>query len=54
MLKKMVQYYLDMNKIEEFKSLNEAQVKLNIDRRQIGYVANGKKENVSGFIFKYV
>jgi hypothetical protein len=52
--KKVIQYDLEGNKIEEFKSLNEAQDKLNINRRQIGYVANGKKENINGFVFKYV
>ena len=52
--KRVIQYDLEGNKIEEFNSLNEAQDKLNINRRQIGYVANGKKENINGFVFKYV
>ena len=41
--KRVIQYDLEGNKIEEFNSLNEAQDKLNINRRHIGYVANGKK-----------
>lgn len=52
--KKVIQYDLEGNKIEEFNSLNEAQEKLNIDRRIIGRIANGKQEHINGYVFKYI
>lgn len=50
--KRIIQYDIDMNKINEFKSQKEASNILNISYSSINMCCRGKQKNTGGFIFK--
>ena len=50
--KRIIQYDIDMNKINEFKSQKEASNILNISYSSINKCCRGKQKNTGGFIFK--
>ena len=52
-LKKVYQFDLNQNYIDEFESVSFASKELNIDRRQISANCNGKQKTCKGFIFKF-
>lgn len=51
--KSVIQYDLNMNKLNEFSHQKEASDKLNISRSRISLCCNEKINSVKGFIFKY-
>jgi len=52
-IKKIVQYDLQMNKINEFNSQKEASTKLKINKTSISKCCLGKAKTAGGFIFKF-
>ena len=52
--KPIIQYDIDMNKINEFKSQKEASNILNISYSSISKCCRGKQKNTGGFIFKFL
>ena len=52
--KPIIQYDIDMNKINEFKSQKEASNILNISYSSISNCCRGKQKNAGGFIFKFL
>lgn len=52
--KKIIQYDLQMNKINEYNSIKEASQKLNITKSSISRVCNNKQKTTGGFILKFV
>lgn len=51
--KPVVQYGLNMNKINEFNSLHEASIKTGLHMPNIWSCCNGKLKTTGGFIFRY-
>jgi hypothetical protein len=51
--KKVIQYDLQMNKINEFYSISEAVKNLNLTKRIIIDSCKGRSENKNGFLFRY-
>lgn len=51
--KKIIQYDLQMNKINEYNSIKEASQQLNINPTTISMVCNNKRKTTGGFIFKF-
>jgi hypothetical protein len=52
--RKIVQYDLQMNKIQDFNSIIEASTKLNIGKSNIWGVMNNYRKSAGNFIFKYL
>jgi len=51
---KIIQYNLDMNEVNRFYSLNEAEENTTIGSKSISKCCRGLTESVKGFIFKYI
>lgn len=51
--KKIIQYDLKGNKLNEYESLNEAELKTNIKYQYISFCCRGKQKTAGGFIWKY-
>ena len=51
--KSIIQYDLNMNKLNEFKSQKEASKQLNICHKRINKCCNGRAKTCSGFIFNF-
>jgi len=51
--RKIVQYDLEMNKVNEFKSIAEAAKQLNIGKTNINGVLRNINKTAGGFVFKY-
>jgi hypothetical protein len=51
--KTIIQYDLNMNKINEFNSQMEASRKLNLSDSSIGRCCRGIQKSTGGFIFKF-
>jgi hypothetical protein len=52
--RKVVQYNLEMNKINIFNSIIETSIQLNIHKNNIWGVINNYRKSAGGFIFKYL
>jgi hypothetical protein len=52
--RKIVQYDLEMNKIQDFNSILEASKNLNMSQSNIKAVLYNKQKTAGGFIFKYL
>jgi hypothetical protein len=52
--KNLIQYDLNMIKLNEFNSIKEASEILNINYRSIGMCCNGQIKTAGGFIFKFI
>ncbi len=52
--RKIIQYDLEMNKINEFKSIADASKKLNIGKSGINACCLNKQKHSGGYIFKYL
>ena len=52
--KPIIQYSLNMTKINEYKSIKDASIKININRSTINACLQNRNKTAKGFIFKYI
>lgn len=51
--KKIIQYDLKGNKLNEYESLNEAELKTNVKYQYISFCCIGKQKTAGGFVWRY-